>query len=677
MSSQSSFLLFNASNLLPGPGSSVPLLYPYAFVQLREIADRHGISIKSLDVSVLEGSELIWQRLVKTLIVENEPVAIGITIRQVDSLNVFDSLDGKVRFDPIGLTKRLIKFLRTQTTAPIILGGFGFTAMTQPLFDLLRPDYGICGEPDGLFAALPQVLQGRDLSQVPNLVYWSGDKIVVNPRQYYPPASRREYTTAVLEDIQRFYGTHRLYSPQQTMGLPVELARGCPFSCSFCIEPLVKGRQERIRDPDVVMEDVEFLARQGIAKFWLICSEINIRNTDLILNMAERMTRLREKYGTHLAWNAYLLPREFSRNEIATVANSGFLGAGNDYVSMDPATMKAARLPYNIKQSMSWLETYKTAGAILSPNGIRDWSIFLGHEGNGPDSIRTTLETLLSMNVLEYYEKVLTINATRVFDIQQRKYEEQYLYRVLPDDKDGIGPLNINTFPTYYYNKLLVDALGGIDNVEVFFRFLECTILSNQTRTGFDAGRFLREALSANEFRSLFLEHCLLTFDQADIDLIINRRVTDPRTIEAATALCEQLSRSELAGDPLRQLWSPSFAEHDRFQVETAAAASRILLLRLFAGWQNQCDRVLEQIGFAGLTAQDIWTTPSFVVHKTLFNSFGSQAALEEYATDQIRNGSLTGVSLLFYRFLLAFKGVVLKPEYRPFFCSPEPLQVE
>src|SRR5215510_12569000 len=112
MSLQPSFLLFNASNLLPGPGPSVPFVYPYAFVQVREIADRYGISVKSLDVSVLEGADLTWQRLVQTLIVENEPVAIGITIRQVDSLNVFDSLDGKVRFDPIGFTKRLMKFLR-------------------------------------------------------------------------------------------------------------------------------------------------------------------------------------------------------------------------------------------------------------------------------------------------------------------------------------------------------------------------------------------------------------------------------------------------------------------------------------------------------------------------------------------------------------------------------------
>ena len=572
----------------------MPLVYPYAFVQVREIADRYGISVKSLDVSVLEGADLTWQRLVNTLIVENEPVAIGITIRQVDSLNVFDSLDGKVRFDPIGFTKRLMQFLRTQTAAPIILGGFGFTAMAQPLFTFLRPDYGICGDPDGFFAALPDVLQGRDLSRVPNLVHWSGDKIVTNTRQYCAPASRPEYTTAVFEDIQRFYGAHRLYSPHQFMGLPVELSRGCPYACSFCIEPLVKGRQERVRDLDVVMEDVEFLARQGIAKFWLICSEINLHHkSDLILNVAERMSRLREKYGTHLTWNAYLLPREYSKEEITTVVNSGFLGAGNDYVSMDSATMKASRLPYNRKQSMQWLETYNMAGAMLSPGGIRDWSIFLGHERNGLESIRTTLETLLHMNLLEYYDRVLTINATRVFDIHQREYEEQYLYRVLPEDNSDIGPLNINAFPTYYYNKSLVDALGGIEKVETFFRFLQCTILSNQTKTRFDAGRFLREALRASEFRALFLACCSLSVNETDLDLIFNRRVVDPRTIETAKELCEQLSRSRLTDFVLHQVWRPSFAEHDRFQVETASAASRILLFCLFFGWKEQCARVL------------------------------------------------------------------------------------
>jgi hypothetical protein len=203
--------------------------------------------------------------------------------------------------------------------------------------------------------------------------------------------------------------------------------------------------------------------------------------------------------------------------------------------------MRAVYVPYNRQQSMKWLETYNMAGAILSPGGVRDWSIFLGHEGNGMESIRTTFETLLHMNLLEYYDRVLTINATRVFDIQRRAYEERYLYRVLPEEKEGIGPLNINAFPTYYYNKSLVDALGGIAQVETFFQFLQCTILSTQTKTRFDAGRFLRESVSANEFRSLFLERCALRAGEADIDRLFNRRVVDPQTIEAARQLCEDL----------------------------------------------------------------------------------------------------------------------------------------
>lgn len=676
MPSQASFLLFNASNLLPGPGSSVPLVYPYAFVQVREIADRYGIAVKSLDISVLEASELTWQQLVRSLIAENQPDAIGITIRQVDSLNVFDSLDGKVRFDPIGLTQRLIAFLRTQTEVPIVLGGFGFTAMAHQLFAFLKPDYAVCGAPDGFFAALSDVVQGRQLSQVPNLVHWNGPEVVINTRQHFAPATRPEYTRTVLEDIQRFYGAHRLYSPQQFMGLPVELARGCPYACSFCIEPLVKGKQERTRDLDVVMADVEFLAKHGISKFWLICSEINIHHkSDRILSVAERMSHLRERYGPHLTWNAYLLPREFSRDEIRTVVNSGFLGAGNDYVSMEPTTMKTARLPYNLKQSIHWLETYNRAGA--AQGGVRDWSIFLGHEGNGVDSIRTTLAQLLSLNLLEYYDKVLTINATRVFDIQQRHYEEKYLYRVLPENTDGIGPHNMNAFPTYYYNKALVDALGGISQVEVFFRFLQYTILSNKTKTRFDAGRFLREALGPDEFRALFLSKCRLSalnIGAQELGLLFNPRVMDAKIIEAARRACTQLSRSGLADKALEQVWSPSFAAHERFQADTSGAVSRILLYCLFAGWQEQCDEVLQGLGCEGLTTQDVWKTPSFVVHRMLFKRFGSQTGLDGFKTEQVKRGrwEQAGVTPLFYRFLIAFNGISLKPEYRPFFVPPE-----
>ena len=121
----------------------------------------------------------------------------------------------------------------------------------------------------------------------------------------------------------------------------------------------------------------------------------------------------------------------------------------------------------------------------------------------------------------------------------------------------------------------------------------------------------------------------------------------------------------------LHHVWHPSFAEHDRFQVETASAASRILLFCLFAGWQEQCHRVFEELGLQGIAAEDLWTTPSFVVHRTLFQKFGSQAALEEFETEQVRLGTWEGMPFLLYRFLLALNGVVLKPEYRPFFVGP------
>lgn len=673
MITQPYFLLLNTSNILPGPGFSTALLYPYAFVQVREIADRYGITVKTLDISVVEGPEGIWQRLVDNLISEYPPVAVGVTIRQVDSLNVFDSLDGKPRFDPIGLAQRLIRFLRSRTTAPIVLGGFGFTAMAQALFSYLQPDYGVRGGPDGFFAGLSDLIQGRGLAEIPNLVRWSGGDVVFNPRQNFSPAPRPEYTHGVLEDIQRFYGSYRLYSPLQFMGLPVELSRGCPYSCSFCIEPLVKGQEVRFRDLDIVMEDVEFLARKGVSKFWLICSEINFnRKNDIILNVAERMTKLREKYGQHLTWNAYLLPREYSRQEIGEVLASGFLAAGNDLVSLHPAAMKRAQLPYNPRHSKQWLENYKLSGEALAPGRTLDWSIFLGHEGNDPESIRVTLETLEDMELLEYFDEVLTINASRVFDIQQREHQEKYLFRVLPTDKTGIDSGNINAFPTYYYHHALVDILEGIPQVETFFLFLQCSILSNQNKTRFEAGRFLREALGAREFAAAMpAESDGWNTDPNNFYPLFNRRVMDPNTLDAALRLCGEIGRSTFPDKLLSQVWHPPFSAHERSQAEIACAAARILLFQLFTAHQESCGVVLRDLGFEGVTARDIWSTTSFAVHRTLFQKFGTQPILDGFAAKHIEGGTWNLLGAIFYRFVLAFNGVTLKPEYRIFFVNP------
>ena len=667
MSDIASILLLNGSNLLPGQGTGEALVYPYAFVQVREVARRHGIHVDCMDISSMDGEIPVWPRMVETYLANHRPVAIGITIRQVDTLISSDCIDGNLRFNPIGITKRLINFLRSQTEVPIILGGFGFSAMARTVFTYLEADYGVCGAPDGMFANFESVLAGRGLAEVPNLMYWDGSETVTNPRGYFPPAAGTEYTHTVVADIERFYGTHRLFTPKGTTGVPVEVVRGCPYQCTFCIEPVIKGSKARVRDLEVVAADIDFLARQGIRDFWLVCSEINYgKSNKLFVSVAEIMIKIREQYGTGVSWNTYYLPRDTSREDLHTIIGSGFMGGWNDYVSLERISMKAAKVPFNLEQAQRMIQT-RNVGLEAAQTGLRDWSIFLGHESNRPSSIRGTLETMLDMGHLDYYDQVTTINATRVFDLLERDYDEAYIRRVLPGDIDEYDLPTKNGFPTYYFNKSLVDALGGIDEVDEFFEYLRTAIISNEIKTKFDAARLLTSGLGMAEFRELFSTGCSLDPSKAMAAGIFNPRRNQQSAVEQAQQLASA-QESGLSEELLTSVWYPPYSESDSGSAPFAAAVARILLFSCFDGRSSECDDVLRQLGLPDLTVNAVWTTPSFVIHRVLYRRFETQEALLK-ALEQFPQG---GVKRLFFRFLIAYQGIELRPEYRQFFIDTE-----
>jgi radical SAM superfamily enzyme YgiQ (UPF0313 family) len=55
--------------------------------------------------------------------------------------------------------------------------------------------------------------------------------------------------------------------------VPVEISRGCPYSCAFCTEPHVKGRHTRYRDLDVVMAELDFLSARGVRGIWFVSTK--------------------------------------------------------------------------------------------------------------------------------------------------------------------------------------------------------------------------------------------------------------------------------------------------------------------------------------------------------------------------------------------------------------------
>jgi hypothetical protein len=676
------FLLFAVSN--PPPGLSIlPDIYPYAFIQLREVADRHGVDVQTLDVSrFFEDGSPRWAHRVRDLIQRYPPTMVGITIRQVDTLIDSDYTPGQpARYNPLLIARRLMALLRAETRAPIVLGGFGFTAMAAPLFRYLQPDFGILGEADGFFARFADVLARRGLASVPNLVFPEEGRLVQNERVFFPPADRPEYGPEQIDDLERFYGTKQLYAAAASgITVAVELARGCPYACTFCIEPAVKGTAVRHRDLEVVMQDVENLVRRGVRSLWFVCSEINIgHRNELALRVAERMIAIREAHGEQITWNAYFLPRALDSATSRTLDRSGFIRSLNDVVSLDPAAMKRARVPYSQAQAIAAIQERNAKREQFLPTEPRSWGIFFGHDSTSFTSLRVTFEKLEELHLLEYYDVLSSINATRVFDILEPDFEEPYISRILPSGEE-IEREARNVFPSYYYNKEFCDALGGREASLAFFTFCRETILSTEPKRLFDARSFLADAITREDFLRLFTPACQVADTATVLSLFANQRTTSSRKIALGGALCDRLRSAPLSAASLDLIWpvpgaAPSFpADAARLASSSARQNARLpafaLLLGLFAGWRPVCEQTLEVLGLGPQAFDTLWSTTSFAVHRALYGRFPSNEALSVGLADALAplEADPRRVAALFASFLLRFNSVDLQPVRRAVF---------
>ena len=475
----SDLLLLNATNLPWRP------IFPYAFVQVSAVARRYGLSVDVVDLLDVPRARLA--EFLRSKIQTSNPRMVGLHIRQGDSVFIedyFASPNGPQTtrsYFPIDDNRQLVRTLRDLTPAPIMAGGFGFTTHARRLYEHIELDYGVMGDPDDVFANFETVAAGRDLGGIQSLIHRDGGSVIANERGYFNPYEGIEYTDAIFDQLVRFYGHSQLFGANPPT-VAVEVMRGCPFSCFFCTEPYVKGKNFRYRSLDVVEAEVDALLRRQIRRFWFICSELDIQGVKFGLELSERIIRLREKHGgAPIEWSAYALPR-LEEDELRTLQRAGYVGALNDVLSLDDENLRKARVPYRSKQAVGFLKAVvkldkedaaasanaEAAGAKISA-GLTQRTpkelaatvgLFLGNAHATPETIVTTLKRIEDEGLRSYYRAGLPFPSTRVF-----APDGEPICETTPRGLKSFGPEGERDVdfihPTFYFADFLIERLGS------------------------------------------------------------------------------------------------------------------------------------------------------------------------------------------------------------------------
>ena len=681
MNSEKVVLLLNASNL------KTALVYPYAFIQVSEIADRFDIHTVLHDMYGIPTDQ--WEIYLQKLLQKRFDMIL-ITLRNTDAVDVNDYRTCSTTYNynqlivsqpyesqfyyPIEATKYLIQILRKLTDVPIIVGGFAFSIMPERLMNYLQPDYGVIGGPDAFFEFYEDVLKQQNLEQIANLIFYQDGILKRGPSKFFPPAPRQEYTDHIITDRQAFYS--RLSGEIMELSVPIEVSRGCPNHCSLCPEPLIEGKKVQYRDLDVIEAEINFLRKYQLNQFFFICSEINNDGNEFVMNLANRILEINKERANYekITWHTLHL-MTLSVEELKHIRKAGFLGEPNPLtiLSFDDQNLAEFKAPQKSDDIINYLSQakqvvkeefrhkgkkyfsleeriYQSRQSLNSEDFMNSWNIFLGTIGATPETIRVTLKRADDAGLNKIFDSCYVNKATRIYDFMHPTEE---MLRYTWASINGIINNSYNElWPSFTYPPALLHHFGSEKILDKFLVLIGDTYLSQKHLFKKDWNWFLTTHLDPRTFFSWWSPAIKSELSFESFTMI-------PEVLKFLTFL-----RDNPSFDNIKLLFNPPPRRKHLINFATNTAIQIVLFSQ-----EEQSSLIFQHIGLPPLKTTLNLSPYKFAV--TIFENYSNKDELYSAINASSLN---TAFSCFLIEYLLYFKNTPLGNEFQPFFCHKRPL---
>jgi radical SAM superfamily enzyme YgiQ (UPF0313 family) len=197
-------------------------------------------------------------RHLKTCLQDFNPDAIGITCLT----------------SGMTLAEELIEFLRDSFSQPILWGGVGATV--EPERAIKSADLVCVGEGEEVIREIARKLDaGQPISDIHGTWFKTAAKEIIKyPKRESMPLDSIAIPVYDPKYYVQIRGPQFIYSPGDYLpsdeypSYPIMTQRGCPFSCSFCIESFYQdefGKKNSLkrRNPQLVLDELHIAKAQG------------------------------------------------------------------------------------------------------------------------------------------------------------------------------------------------------------------------------------------------------------------------------------------------------------------------------------------------------------------------------------------------------------------------------
>lgn len=342
--------------LISGSTTKEPYpVYPLGVAMIADALIKSGHKVREYDMlaSPSLGVEL------ESVITEFNPEVIGISVRNIDNLNYTTPESYTEEY------KELMLRLRKISSAPIVLGGSGYSLYPDAFLEKSGADFGIVGEGEILFPKLVEKLV-------------SGK--ILNEKLFYSLKG---------EGIKRFGSSYRnkelsAYYLVHGGMLNLHTKRGCPMKCAYCSYPLLEGNCYRFRKVDEVVDEIEQLRDRYEMDYYAIADSVFNDSQDYYLKIAEELVRR----NIQIPFTTFFKPGVFKRKDVRLLKKAGLQAVewGTDAAS--DTTLQA------LGKGFSWEEVFHSNDLFAKEGIDNSHFIIFGGPGETPNTVEEGLNNI-------------------------------------------------------------------------------------------------------------------------------------------------------------------------------------------------------------------------------------------------------------------------------------------
>jgi radical SAM superfamily enzyme YgiQ (UPF0313 family) len=344
-----------------------PPIAPIGLDYVAEALNGAGHNVAVLDLCWTDE----WASAIVNFFDKKDFDLVGITLRNTDDC-VFTT-----RQSFLGEFTDIINTLRETTEALIVLGGVGFSVMPEQVLKQCKADAGLWGDGEFSFVQLADKIEAKQQwHDVAGLIWddggrWRHNLHSTSPLTDLPPMSRRWVDNC-----------HYFREGGQA---GIETKRGCSGRCTYCADPVAKGKQIRIRSPEDVVDEIENLLEQGIDHIHTCDSEFNLPQWHAV-QVCQEM--IRRNLGDKVRWYAYCSPASFSPELAQKMRHAGCAGINFGVDNGDQKMLKRLRRDFGPNDILSAVRTCKGVGMAVMLD------LLLGSPGEARKSLIATIDLM-------------------------------------------------------------------------------------------------------------------------------------------------------------------------------------------------------------------------------------------------------------------------------------------